>query len=202
MVPAPRTISATEFMAMPDDGNRHELVRGAVRIMPPPKGIHGKIEAIFVEFIGQYLRDRALSLGWTYELGMHARDHLVGFVASGEFGMQFALPDDPKQIRGADVVYVPAEQVAAVEWKQGAYFPAVPRLVIEVISGSDSAGEVAEKVQDYLAGGARRVWCVDPARGALYIHSVDGPTVVLRRDDTLHDDDLLPGFAVPLRWIF
>jgi Uma2 family endonuclease len=170
--------------------------------MPPPKGVHGKIEAILQELIGRYLDDRARELGWKPEEGYSARDRLVGFTACGEFGLEFSLPDDPHQIRGADIAYVPPEQYAAVEWDQEGYFPAVPALLIEVISPSESAADVTEKVQDYLVGGARRVWCVYPQRRRIYVHAADGPTTLFRQGDTLTNADLLPGFALPLSWIF
>ncbi len=37
MVVQTKHISLDEFMALPDDGNRHEFVRGEVRTMPPAK---------------------------------------------------------------------------------------------------------------------------------------------------------------------
>jgi Uma2 family endonuclease len=123
-------------------------------------------------------------------------------VASGEVGLQFTLPDDPSQIRGADGVYVPAAQLAQVTWDGVEYFPAVPHLVIEVMSSSETASDMAEKVADYVAGGARRVWYLDPRRRAIYIHSAAAPTRVVRGDDELTDDELLPGFALPLGLIF
>ncbi len=43
-----RPMTVAEFMALPDDGNLHELVRGELRVMPPPKGVHGLIEARLV----------------------------------------------------------------------------------------------------------------------------------------------------------
>jgi Uma2 family endonuclease len=116
--------------------------------------------------------------------------------------MEFSLPDDPHQIRGADGVYVPAKQVARVNWDGESYFPEVPALIMEVISPSERATDVGEKVQDYLAGGARRVWCVYPSLAAIHIHDAEAPTRRLRRDDTLTDEELLPGFALPLRHIF
>jgi len=103
---------------------------------------------------------------------------------------------------GADCVYVPAEQWAQVNWDGQGYFPAVPWLVIEVISPSDSAADIAEKVQDYLAGGARSVWCVYPQKRTIHVYSEDAPPRFLLKTATLTDDDILPGFAAPLAWIF
>jgi Uma2 family endonuclease len=141
-------------------------------------------------------------MGWTPQQGRSARERLVGFVAGGEFGLQFALPDDPNQIRGADGAYVPAAQLAAVGWNGQDYFPQVPHLVVEVISPSERADDVAEKVQDYLAGGAHRVWCVYAERRAIHIHDADAPTRVIRGDGSLTDEELLPGFVLPLNLVF
>lgn len=205
MVAQPKQrMSVAEFMALPDDGRRHELVRGELRVsdVPPPRSKHGRVEAALIEAIGNYLDGKARNLGWEPRQGRGTRDVLVGFVAGGEVGLQFSLPDDPSQIRGADVVYVPADQPAFLSWDGEGYFPAVPYLVIEVLSPSESAGDMAEKVHDYLAGGAHRVWYVDPRHRAIYVHDADLPTRVVRGDDSLTDDELLPGFALPLNMIF
>ncbi len=204
MVALSKPIGVEEFMSLPDDGNRHELVRGEVRVMPPPKGKHGFIEAAISAAMDRYLDSRAQALDWTPEQGPDSRARLVGFVAVGEFGMQFSLPDDPVQIRGADGAYVAPEQYArvAASWTDETYFPEVPHLVVEVISPSETAADVEEKVQDYLDGGARRVWCIYPKRRRVHVHADDGLTRVVRWDEDLTDDALLPGFSLPLRHIF
>ena len=189
------------FLALPDDGNRQEFVRGEVRSGPLPKGSHSRFEARVLKAIERHLDKRAVALGWETESDPELRDRLVGFTAGGEFGMQFSLRDD-EQIRGADCAYVPAEQFARTAWDGFEYFPEVPHLVIEVISASETAADIAEQVQDYLQGGARRVWCLYPTRAMAHVHDVAGPTRVLRYRDALTDPELLPGFALPLRQIF
>jgi Uma2 family endonuclease len=201
MVAARQPITLEEFLALPADGNRHEFVRGEVRVMPPPKGKHGFIEAAIIGAIDRYLYERALSQGWEPREGLRVRDTLVGRIGSGELGLCFAVPDDPTMVRGADIVFIPAEQLAHLNWDGQDYFPAVPALVIEVISETDRAVAVAEKVQDYLAGGAQRVWCVYPDLRAIHIHAVDAPSRVVRGDNAA-TDDLLPGFSLPLNLVF
>lgn len=198
-----RPMSVAEFMDLPDDGNLHELVRGELRVMPPPKGVHGLIENAILEAIGRYLYDTALTLGWEPREGIAARYKFVGFAAGGEFGVRFTVPDDPNQVRGADGAYVPADQFVSISWDRKEYFPAVPHLVIEVISSSERADDVIEKVQDYLTGGARRVWCLYPARRAVYIHDANGPMRVVRGADAiLTDEELLPGLGISLNMVF
>jgi Uma2 family endonuclease len=201
MVVQQKRMTVEEFMALPDDGNRHELVRGELRSVPPPKGIHGFVEAALVEAFGRYLTERAMALGWRPEQGLRARQALVGLIGAGEVGLRFAVPDDPAMVRGADLVFIPPEQLAQVAWDEHEYFPAVPALLIEVISGTERANAVAEKVQDYLAGGARRVWCVYPELRTIHIHDADAPTRVVRGEERA-TDDLLPGFSLPLNMVF
>jgi Uma2 family endonuclease len=201
MITQQRRMTLEDFLALPDDGNRHEFVRGEVRVMSPPKGWHGFVEMALGSAIDRFLEAHARELGWEPRQGLRARTALAGLVGSGEVGLQFAVPDDPAMVRGADVVYIPPEQLTRTAWDGQAYFPGVPALVIEVISETDRASAVAEKVQDYLMGGGRRVWCVYPDQRAIYIHAPDAPTRVVRGDDIL-TDDILPGFALPLDLVF
>lgn len=201
MIAQARRMSAAEFMALPDDGNLHELVRGELRVMPPPKGEHGPIEAALLEALGLYLRDRARAMGWEPAQGVQARRRAVGFAAGGEFGVQLSTPDDPNQIRGADAAYVSPDQLARVAWNGIDYFPEAPALVVEIVSSSESADDVAEKVQDYLAGGAQRVWCIYPHRRFAHIYDIDAPIRFVRGDESLTDEELLPGFMLPLSTI-
>ena len=71
-----------------------------------------------------------------------------------------------------------------------------------MISPAETTTVVGEKVQDYLAGGAHRVWCVYPLLRTVHIHDADAPTRVVRWDGTLTDEELLPGLDRPLRAIF
>ena len=43
MSTVPNTFSADQLFAMPDDGNRYELVQGELRMMSPAGGEHGWI---------------------------------------------------------------------------------------------------------------------------------------------------------------
>jgi len=60
---------------------------------------------------------------------------------------------------------------------------------------------VAEKVQDYLRGGARRVWCVYPRIRGIHIHALDAPSRIIEWPEML-TDDIIPGFALPLNQLF
>lgn len=192
-----------DLMEQPEDGCLHELVRGEIVRMPPPKGEHGAFEFWLGEAIGRYLYERARGLGWAEDQGRRQRNRLVGALAGGEFGIRFTLPDDPDQVRGVDVCYLTPEQVRRHE-ESGSdeYFPGVPALVIEVISPSESAEYVDQKISDYLAGGAQLVWLVYPRTRTVKVYSPDEPLRVVRSNDVLTGEPVLPGFALPLAGMF
>ncbi|MGH2345595.1 MAG: Uma2 family endonuclease [Chloroflexota bacterium] len=202
MVTLPR-MTYEDLMSLPEDGNRHELVRGEIVCMPPPKGHHGLVEMALAEAVGRYLYGRAIALDWREEQGRLQRNLLVGAMGGGEFGIRVALPDDPEQVRGLDFCYLSSEQVARYE-AAGAdqYFTEVPVLVGEVISRSESAEYVAEKVRDYLAGGARLIWLLFPHTRMVQVFQPDQPTRMLSGEARLEGGDILPGFSVALTGLF
>jgi Uma2 family endonuclease len=192
-----------DLMSMPDDGNRHELVRGEIVCMPPPKGHHGLVEMALAEAVGRYLHGRGLALGWREEDSRVQRNALVGAIGGGEFGIRLTLPDDAEQVRGLDFCYLSPEQVARYA-AAGAdqYFTEVPVLVAEVISPSESAEYIAEKVNDYLTGGAQLIWLLFPRTRMVQIHQPGRPFQVLTGDALLTGGDVLPGFSTTLANLF
>ena len=198
-----RRLRYEDLIALPDDGYIYELVRGEIHRMPPPKGQHGHVEAAVVEAIGRYLYGRALTLGWQESAGLTARDRLVGYLGSGEHGIRFSVPDDPDQIRGIDVLYLtPAQYARYATVLADEYIPEVPALCVEIISPSQSADEVDERVQDYLAGGAVMVWCLFPRRHTVTVYTPDSAPHTIRSGGALSGNNLLPGLVIPLTSLF
>ncbi len=198
-----RRMTFEDLMQQPDDGCRHELVRGEIRRVPPPKGEHAFVEAALVGAIGRYLYGRAVALGWREDHSRGARARLVGLLGSGEGGMRLRLPDDPEQTRGADVLYLTPDEVARYGGiLRDEYLPAVPALVAEVISPSERAADIQEKVADYMSGGAQLVWLLYPRTRTAHVYSPDGAARVLGPHETLDGGDVLPGFSVPIVSLF
>jgi len=57
-------------------------------------------------------------------------------------------------------------------------------------------------MDDYFGGGCRVVWIVDPLRKSIVVHRPDRGSDVLTEDDTLVEEDLLPGFSLRIGEIF
>jgi len=71
-----------------------------------------------------------------------------------------------------------------------------------VISPSERAADIQEKVADYLGGGAQLVWLLYPRTRTAHVYSPDGAARVLGPPETLDGGDVLPGFSVPIVSLF
>ena len=111
----------------------------------------------------------------------------------------YTLRTGPDTVRGPDVSFVFHPLVEG----RGSGFPSgAPDIAVEVFSPSDTAPEMARKVAEYLAAGSQRVWVVYPAGRRVVVHQADGSVVSYGGDDVITDEELLPGFSLPLSEIF
>jgi Uma2 family endonuclease len=81
-------------------------------------------------------------------------------------------------------------------------WPVAPELAVEIISPTDKAFDVIEKVQEYFKGGVRQVWHVYSHIEQVFVF--DSPTTVrvLTRADELTAEPLVPGFRMPMAELF
>ncbi len=182
MATTKQLVTAEELLCLPDDGFRYELVRGELRKMPPAGYDHGKFAGVIAIRLGGYALDSGL-----------------GAISVAEPG--FRLGSDPDHVRVPDVAYVRRERTESREAMPG-FFPGPPDLAVEVISPSDTYSEVEEKVADWLNAGTQAVVVVDPRRRMVKVHRSVTDATVLTESDTLAVDDVVPGWAMPVREIF
>lgn len=77
----------------------------------------------------------------------------------------------------------------------------VPRLVVEVLSPSNTPDEMARKIQLYKNAGVVAIWVLDPVGRKARIYK--GNSVrTLAGDDVLSDPEILPGFSIVLSTLF
>src|SRR3712207_4037342 len=125
----PQLVTAEAFWNLPETEGQRELVRGEVIETMPPGGRHGSIAL----GIGSLLRSWVFSGPGGYT-GVEA-----GFI----------LSRNPDTVRSPDVSYVRAERIPETGVPE-AFWDMAPDLAVEVVSPSESADEVLEKVRDYL----------------------------------------------------
>ena len=75
---------------------------------------------------------------------------------------------------------------------------APPFLVVEVLSPDDRAGDLEEKIDDYLAFGVKYVWVANPRTRRGYIHTSEGSHEA--KDGVLRTKD--PDIELPLSEMF
>src|SRR5437867_2182088 len=174
MAVEPRLMTAEELLAMPDDGMRHELVKGELRTMSPPGGEHG---------------DLAMTIG--RHVHAFVGRHRLGRALAAETG--FVFRRDPDTVRAPDVAFIRTERIPPEGVPKG-YIPVAPDLVVEVVSPGDTAAEVQEKVEEWLGFGVRAVWVVYPFGPRLQLHLPDRSSRTLGPDDEVDGGEALPGF--------
>jgi Uma2 family endonuclease len=174
-------LSAEEFWQLPDNGKHLELVRGEVVESMPTGGEHSVVVIAF----GSLLRH------W-------AKEHDTGVVGT-EAG--FVLEHDPDIVRAPDLYFVRADRLTAGR-APVQFYGFAPDLAVEVISPSETAEGVQEKVNDYLAAGSRLVVLVYPRTRLLIAHAADGSSQTYREDEVFSDPAVLPGFSCRVAELF
>lgn len=162
------------------DQKRLELVRGEILEMVPPGGEHGEVTFEIGRRIGNLVKERKL-----------------GRVTAAETG--YILFSDPYTVRAPDVGFVSSARTS--ERLPKGYIPFAPDLAVEVISPGDTAGEVHEKVLEFLRAGTCLVWVLYPESRTVVVHTSDSAHT-LTEQDTLDGGDMLPGFSVSVRELF
>lgn len=175
------TVSLERFAALPADHGRHELDRGVVIESPAPKFPHSAIVRRLDRALTRFL-DEGDSRGEVY-------------IEAG-----FLLSDSPATVRQPDLAYLRAERIPADE--PDAYLTGAPDLAVEVVSPSDSAGELRWKVAQYLDAGSTAVWVVYPQNRTVDVYRPGEPVVVCSVGDELTAEDLLPGWRLAVERLF
>jgi Uma2 family endonuclease len=175
-------MTAEELLSLPDDGFRYELVKGELRQMSPAGHNHGRI-----------------AMRLAVPLGQHVEENGLGEVYAAETG--FTLTTDPDTVRAPAVSFIRQERVNEVGDRKG-YWPGAPDLAVEVMSPSDTVGEVEEKVQEWLDAGTLMVWVVSPKLHTVTVYRSLIDIAVLTEKDTLDGGEIVPGFLYPIAKLF
>lgn len=169
-------MTADELLELPDDGLRHELVRGELRTMAPAGEAHGGVAAAIIASLFAYVKQQKL-----------------GRVYSSDTG--FRIARNPDSVRSPDAAFVRQERV--VETPK--YFEGPPDLAVEVVSPNDRYSAVQEKTLEWLRAGVRAVVIVDPQTRRAHVHRAGASTPVV---DVIQVEEILPGWRLPLAELF
>lgn len=177
-----KLLSLEEFEDLPEeDAHRPELVRGRLIREPRPGARHGLLMA---------------RLG--ARLQRHVEQTHLGVVCL-DFGV--VLPTEPPTVRGPDIGFIAGDRLPP-EGVPSGFLPMAPDLAAEIVSPSNTASEIQEKVLEYLDAGTRLVWVIDPQARVVNTYRSRREVRVLGPQDELEGGDVLPGFRLPLEDLF
>lgn len=160
----------------PDPDSLYEIVDGVIR----EKSIGFKevwIATLLVEFLGPFVRANGLgrvfgeAMFATVSGGTRKRRPDVAFLSFDRWPLDRPLPE-------------------------GESLEIAPDLAIEVVSPTDRAADVQEKVLEYFDAGTLQVWEVHRRTGSVVIHESAGSARTVRRGGTIDAIPFLPGFAL------
>ena len=161
-------------------GQWAELVDGTVVALAPSgyraSSIAGRILAALVAYLDQ---------------------HPVGDVTASDGG--YWLSEGNLKVPG--VGYFSNAKMKQIN-EPGKYLPFAPDLAVEVVSPTDRASDIQDKIRLYLAHGTALVWVVYPEQQQVMVYHPDLSAHTLGIDDTLAAEEMLLGFALPVAKIF
>ena len=173
-------MTAEELMDLSGDGHRYELVKGELLTMSPPGEEHGAVTANI-----------------TFLLSKYVREHELGRMYGAETG--FKLETDPDTVLAPDLAFIRRDKVGQLS---KGYRSGAPDLVVEVLSPGDRKSKVENKTLQWLALGALAVWLINPQTRTVDVRLANGEKRLFTEDEVLTDDDIVPGFRVPVSEIF
>jgi Uma2 family endonuclease len=173
-------MTGEELFRRPDLGPC-ELVNGRIVPLAPTGDEHGDVE---------------LELGT--RLRLYGKESGRGRAVGGEVGIY--IRRNPDTVRAADIAFISKER--DIHPRTKGYFEVAPELVVEVLSPSDSWSDITEKLADYFSAGVDRVWIVDSKLRSVFAYRSLTEVRQFREGEDLVDEELLPGFRVPVKDLF
>lgn len=126
-----------EVLALPDDGNRYELIDGELLVTPSPRALHQRAVLALYDRVHPYVR--AHRLGWTG-------------LAPSDLDLESGQSVQP------DLFVVPLRNGRVpLEWPDFG----IPLLIVEVLSPSTALNDRTTKRRRYQASRVGEYWIVD-----------------------------------------
>lgn len=180
---ARRKLSYKDYVLLPDDGRRHEILDGEHYVTAAPYPRHQAVLGELHFWIHSFLRETRLGRVFMAPVDVLLSEH---------------------DIVQPDLLYLSNERTTRLTTKnvQGA-----PDLVIEILS--DFTRRIGEglKLERYERLGVQEYWTVDPARNVARVYRRTGERLRKEAELTAAGGDcltspLLPGLEIPLREAF
>ncbi len=170
-----------ELMALPDDGNKYELVDG--ELIVSNSGLeHGYIAAILVSALYSFVVSRKLG---------------VVLDSSTAFTMKTGNKRSP------DVSFLSKDRLQGLKKLPKGFGQGAPDLAVEILSPSNTTAEIHSKIVEYLENGTKLIWVINPEEEYVLVYkSKPSPDRLLSSVDILSGEETLPDFSFAVADLF
>ena len=166
--------------------------------------IHDREKRLY-ELVDGVLVEKAMGVQESYLavllaglLGDFAGRHDLGFVLGADGMARLA----PGLVRIPDVSFISWDRIPGRQIPRVPMLGFGPDLAVEVLSPSNTREEMDRKLRDYFATNVLLVWYVSPASRTVQIFAAVDQATLLREEDVLTGEPLLPGFRLSVRDLF
>jgi Uma2 family endonuclease len=171
-----------DLLTMPD-GDRYELVDGQL-VERPMSFWSSYVAGVLIQKLRNF--SDTSHPGWVQPEGTTYQ----------------CFPHKPEMVRKADVSFIQLARVSLADATKEGHIKIPPDLAVEVVSPSDVAYDLDEKISDYLRAGVRLVWVIHPLIRTVQIHRLDGSVGQLSAQEEVNGEDVLPGFRCRVADLF
>jgi Uma2 family endonuclease len=136
-----------DYLRLPNDGRRYEIIEGVLYVSPAPKYLHQRIVQVLLRRLGDLAEEKG-----------------SGEVIPAPFEIYLSGRNRPIQ---PDLVYIRAEHLPPSD---AAGFEGVPDLVVEILSPSSIRRDRFIKFAAYEKAGVPEYWIVDPETRSIEVY--------------------------------
>jgi Uma2 family endonuclease len=179
--PEKKTWTDAEFMALPKDGHRYELVNGELIDMGNSGAKHGYVVVILSAALFNHVFSRKLG-------------------AVMDSSTAFKMKSGNK--RSPDISFVDKQRLQGMEELPDSFLEGAPDLAVEILSPGNTVEEMHNKIVEYFENTARLVWVIHPNEHYVLVYRSPQPDRLLKSTDALDGEEVIPGFTLAVSELF
>lgn len=150
-----------DYLRLPDDGKRYEIIKGVLYMVNAPSFLHQFITSTLTRLLGNFVAENNLGLVLTAPFEVH-------------------LTEDTRPVQ-PDVLFIRAENWPDTE---AAFFEGAPDLVVEVLSPSSTRTDRIAKFTVYEQAKVNEYWIVNPKTRAIEVYTLTDEQYELKGEFT------------------
>jgi Uma2 family endonuclease len=176
-----RSLTVADYMKLPDDGPRYELIEGELLMAPAPNRYH-----------------QTISFNLTLILGNYVRKNRLGKIYVAPFDVVF----DEHNVLQPDIIYFSRSRASALTTAGAS---GAPDLAIEIVSPGAEKRDRVLKRKIFARSGVEELWLILPEKRRIEIYRLaedrDHPVEMVDEGGRF-TSFLFPGLTIPAADVF